>query len=540
VRRFSTGARISAYYLSREPMSASSPPLRPFGRIDVPAPTGPESAELDRRAIEDVGVSQAVLMENAGRAAAAVLQRLYPKGRVVGLIGAGNNGGDALVVLRTLLSWGREARGILVADREADDPLLHGWDLPLLVDTDLDDGAWQSEMATSAVVVDGVLGTGIRGAPRERQAEVIRRLSEAGRPVLAIDMPSGVDATTGAVPGEAVRADVTVAFGAPKLGTLFHPARAHTGRLVAAEIGFSPWESGDISALVATPDWARSRLPRRHTDTHKKAVGSVLIAAGGAGMAGAAILAARAAFRSGAGLVRICSVPENRSAIQAALPEAIYVDASDAAAVEAAREESDAVAAGPGLGTAVAAVDLLSLVLEGPGRPTVLDADALNLAASGALNLLDIAERMPLLITPHLGEMARLLGPGDADPATSARAAAERFSCSVLLKGAPSVVSSPHGGLLVDTQTSSDMAVAGMGDALTGVCGSFMAQGLDPSTAAAVGLYCTGRSARLAGRGAALTPSDVIRWLPHAIGEDAEGVSDLDLPFVIYDADRAR
>jgi hydroxyethylthiazole kinase-like uncharacterized protein yjeF len=521
-------------------MTPTTPPLRPFTSGEVPAPTGPESVELDRRAIEDLDVPQAVLMENAGRAAAFVLQRLYPEGRVVGLIGAGNNGGDALVLLRTLLSWGREARGILVADREADDPLLHGWKLPLLIDSDLDDAAWASELAASAVVVDGVLGTGVRGAPRERQAEAIKRLNDAARPVLAIDVPSGVDATTGAVPGDAARADVTVAFGAPKLGTLLHPARSLTGRLVAAEIAFSPWEPDDTGAVIATPAWARSRLPLRNPDTHKKAVGSVLIAAGGAGMAGAAILAASAAFRSGAGLVRICSVPENRSAIQAALPEAIYVDASDAEAVAAAVEESDAVAAGPGLGTAVAAVDLLSLVLKGPRRPTVLDADALNLAASGALDLVGVAERRPLLITPHPGEMARLLGPGDADPATSARAAAERFSCTVLLKGDPSVVASPDSRLLVDTQASSDLAVAGMGDALTGVCGSLMAQGLDPTTAAAVGLYCTGRSARLAGRGVSLTPSDVIRWLPEAMGEDTTAVSDLDLPFVMYDADPAR
>jgi hydroxyethylthiazole kinase-like uncharacterized protein yjeF len=257
-------------------------------------------------------------------------------------------------------------------------------------------------------------------------------------------------------------------------------------------------------------------------------------------MAGAAILAARAAFRSGAGLVRVCSVPENRSAVQAALPEAIFVDASNVAAVGEALEESDSVAAGPGLGTAMAAVDLLGVLLEGPRRPTVLDADALNLAAAGALDLVGVAERRPLLITPHIGEMARLMGPGDADPVISARAAAERFSCAVLLKGAPSVVASPRGDVLVDTQGSSDLAVAGMGDALTGVCGSLMAQGLDAATAGSVALYCTGRSARLAGRGAALTPSDVIRWLPEAIGEEGCCVSDLDLPFVIYDADPAR
>jgi NAD(P)H-hydrate repair Nnr-like enzyme with NAD(P)H-hydrate dehydratase domain len=170
----------------------------------------------------------------------------------------------------------------------------------------------------------------------------------------------------------------------------------------------------------------------------------------------------------------------------------------------------------------------------------VLDADALNLAAAGAFDLSEIGRGRPLLLTPHPGEMARLMGPGDADPATSARGAAEAFGCAVLLKGAPSVVASPGGALVVDTQSSSDLAVAGMGDALSGVCGALMAQGLDAATAGSVALYCTGRAARLAGRGVSLTPSDVIRWLPEAIGEEAEATTDLDLPFVVYDADRAR
>jgi len=522
-------------------MSSIHPPIRPYARLDVPAPTGPESVELDRRSIEDLGVPQPVLMENAGRSAAAVLQRLYPRGPVLGLVGAGNNGGDALVLLRTLRSWGREVRGILVSDRPTSDPLLHGWPVPLVRGEELDEAGWKGELATPAVVVDGILGTGVRGAPREPQAEAIRHLLDAGKPVLAVDVPSGIDAATGHVPGVAVKAEVTVAFGAPKLGALLHPARALVGRLVAVEIGFAPWASGETAAMVATPRWARARLPRRDTDTHKKAVGKVLVAAGGAGMAGAAILAARAAFRAGAGLVRVCSVPENRAALHAAIPEAIFVDATDRGAVEAALRDSDSVAGGPGLGTAVAAVDLLAAVLGGPRRPTVLDADALNLAAAGAFDLAEIARSRPLLITPHPGEMSRLLGPGDHhDRVHAAWAAVEGFGCAVLLKGAPSLVASPGEPLMVDTQSSSDLAVAGMGDALTGVCASLMAQGLEPHVAGSVALYCTGRAGRIAGRGAGLTPSDVVRWLPEVLSENDSAATDLGLPFVTFDADPAR
>lgn len=515
------------------------PPVRPFARGLVPAPTGPESVALDRLAIDTVGVPQAVLMENAGRSAAAVLHRLWPEGPVLGLVGAGNNGGDTLVLLRTLQAWGREVRGVLVADRASDDPLLHGWPLSLSSDTSTLDGDWRAALTSAAVIVDGILGTGVRGAPRERQAEVIERVNAAGRPVLAIDVPSGIDSTSGAVPGVAVRADVTVAFGAPKLGALLHPARALAGRHIAVEIAFSPWDSDAVEARVVGSEWARAALPPRGTDTHKKAVGSLAIVAGGSGMAGAAVLAARAAFRSGTGLVRVCSVPENREALYSALPEAIYVDSSDASGVEAALEESDAVAVGPGLGTTQPAADLLGVVLGGPRRPTVLDADALNLIAGGASDLASVVSDRPVLITPHPGEMARLLGASPEDSPTAARTAASRFGCAVLLKGTPSLVASAE-GLLVDSQSSSDLAVAGMGDALTGVCGSLMAQGLDAATAGATALYHSGRAARIAGRGASLTPSDVIRWLPDALAEEAVPESDLGLPFVVYDADAAR
>ena len=153
------------------------PPIRPFARGLVPAPTGPESVALDRHAIDTVGVPQAVLMENAGRSAAAVLQHLYPHGSVLGLIGAGNNGGDALVLLRTLKAWGRGVRGILVADRSPGDPLLHGWSVPLSTDGDMGDKSWEEELGSTDIIVDGILGTGVRGAPRKRQAAAIERVN---------------------------------------------------------------------------------------------------------------------------------------------------------------------------------------------------------------------------------------------------------------------------------------------------------------------------------------------------------------------------
>ena len=525
-------------------MAGLHPPLRPYARLDVPAPTGAEAAAFDNTAIDTVGVPQPVLMENAGRAAAMIVQRLRPRGRVVGVVGSGNNGGDALVLLRTLRAWGRDVLAVVVADRPLQDPLLHGWDVPMRTDEGLGVEGWRDLVGEAGIVVDGVLGTGLQGVPRERQRAAIENINALLCWVLSIDVPSGIDSAKGTVPGSAVRATVTVAFGAPKLGSLLHPARSFAGRLIAVEIAFPPWSPADVIARVVTPAWAQARLPQRDADTHKNAVGRVLVVAGQQGMAGAAVLAVRASLRAGAGLVRVCSAPENREIVQSAVPEAIYVDPGDPGALLAAIEQCDAVGLGPGLGTGTFAQDLATAVATGPNRPVVVDADALNLASDGKLDLALLASTRAVLATPHAGEMARLLGT-DTETVQSDRIAAlhravEAHGAALLLKGAPSLVAAPGGEVSVDCQGSSDLAAAGMGDALTGVCASLMAQGLDASEAGSVGLYLTGRAARLAGRGAALTPSDVIRCLPDVLSERSPGVSDLDLPFLLYDADPAQ
>jgi NAD(P)H-hydrate epimerase len=523
-------------------MTVGFPPVRPFANGDVWALTADEASSFDAHAIQAHGIAQDVLMENAGRAAAQILARLYPGASVLGLVGPGNNGGDALVALRVLSTWGHSVRGVLVADRDLDDPLLHGWMLDLVAGIDLDDEGWDSAFASADVVLDGILGTGVRGEPRERQAAAIDRVNASGRPVLSLDVPSGIDATSGEVPGAAVRASVTISFGAPKLGSMLHPARALAGRQVSAEIGFPPMTEDDVSVRVVTPAWARARLPVREADTHKNQVGRVLIVGGQVGMAGAVILAARAAFHTGAGLVRICSAPENREAVQAAVPEAMFLSDTDVDALQDALHASDAVAVGPGLGVDERAAATLGAVSAAGGAALLLDADALNLAATGAVDLAVMSESRPVLITPHPGEMARLLDSPDQGQGriSTVEAAVNRFGCAVLFKGAPSLVAGTDSPVSIDTQTSSDLAVAGMGDTLSGVCVALMAQGLDPATAGSVGLYLSGRAAKVAGRGAGLTPSDVIRWLPEALTETGMGSSDLDLPFVTFDADAAR
>lgn len=512
------------------------------------APTGEEAAAYDRRAIEELDVPEATLMENAGRSAAQVLERLFPRGDVVGLVGGGNNGGDALVLLRTLAAWGRSVRAIFVSDRREDDPLLHGWPFPVRGDRELQGapGAYDGALGDAPVLVDGILGTGIRGAPRERQAAAIKAVNRSGARVLALDLPSGVDATTGSVPGEAVAADVTVAFGWPKLGSLLHPGRDRVGRLVAVEIGFPPPPEEAFRARVITPAWAAAHRPARPPETHKYAVGALTVVAGRSGMAGASLLAVRAALRSGVGLLRVASAPENRTILQGGAPEAIFVDADDPEALGDGVEGGDALVIGPGLGVDGKGEERLKRALEARGgRPLLLDADALTLIGAGrGPDLEELAARGPVLLTPHPGEMARLVpGKGDRireDRVEVARELAAATGCAVLLKGLPSLVADPEGGVRVDSVGTSDLATAGMGDLLSGVCGSFLAQGVPPARAGALGLFVSGRAALRAGGGSGLLPSDVIQRLPGAVAERGPGESNLQLPFVSFDQDRAR
>lgn len=532
--------------------SARALARRPFGLPVVHAPTGTEAAAFDRHAIEALGVPQAALMENAGRGSADILERLYPFGRVLCLVGPGNNGGDGMVLARTLAARGRSVFIVLVGDRAENDALLHGWRLPIASDASLrdDSAAYDAALSGTGVLVDAILGTGLKGPPRARQAAAISAINRSILPVFSLDVPSGIDADGGAVPGEAVRATATVAFGAPKLGSLLHPARGHVGRLVALEIGFPPLPDASASdfpfgATLITPGWSAAHRPVREAETHKNRVGALLLLAGSVGMAGAAVFAARAAFRAGVGTLRVASAPENRVVLQAAVPEAIFIDRTDADALASAVQAADAIAAGPGMGTGHEATAALRVALDSTA-PLLLDADALTLVGQGALSIpAELSAARPLLLTPHAGEMTRISSFSHKEIAAGrpsvARQAARAFGCTVLLKGTPSLVASPSGPLLVDTVGSSDLATAGMGDVLTGVAAAFLAQGLPPGTAAAVALHCTGGAASRAAKGAALTPSDVIDRLSEMLLEEGNGDSALsDVGALVFDQDPSR
>ncbi len=501
-----------------------------FGRDPVYALSAEQAEAWDGDARKRHNIPGRVLMENAARATAAVLHALHPRGRVLAVVGPGNNGGDALVALRILREWGRDVAWIAATPRTPELALLHDHKLARLSSEQL-----SAALADADVIMDGMLGTGTRGAAREPMASVIRELNSAQRPVLAIDLPSGVDASTGRVEGDAVHARVTVTFGAAKVGLLLQPARSHCGRLVVAEIGLSPLPESPDSEL-STPAWAHARLPGRAPDAHKGAAGRVLLLAGSTGMAGAAAMAAHGALCAGAGLLRIVSSASNREILQTLVPEATFFDRDG----EVPGAGIHALVAGCGMGTDEPALEALERALDATDPlPVLLDADALNLLAQRTDALKRIGARRPTLLTPHLGEMARLSGKAESEIQRDRLGCAQSFAratrCVVLLKGQPSMVAAPEGPALINTTGSSDVATGGMGDQLAGVIGAFLATGVEAREAAALGLFYAGRAADLANRGRSLLPRHVSEGLRRAFRFPGARTSSLGLPFITFD-----
>lgn len=507
-----------------------------FAAARIPVLTADEMRAWDEHAIQSLGVPERVLMESAGRAAAAVIDRLHPHGRVVAAVGSGNNGGDAMVVVRTLRAWGRDVAAVQGGARAPDAGLLHGWEVEMV-----DAARAEDAFRGAAVIVDGLLGTGASGAPRGAYADAIAAMNRAGRPVVALDGPSGVDLTTGASPGEAVRADVTVTFGAPKRGLLLFPGRELAGRIVAVEIGFPPLADDAASARLATAAWAHGILPPVPPNAHKGMMGRVSIVAGRRGMAGACVLAGLGALRAGAGMAVLVSPIANREILQTALPEALFIDRDNLEPDFLAGSKSAVV--GPGMGTDDEALDLLRTIARESDIPLLFDADAVTLLARHPELRDQIGDR-PLVLTPHPGEMSRLLGTDigqvTADPFRAATEAAERFRCTVLLKGTPSLVAAPGQPTLVSVGGHSGLATGGNGDVLSGVIGAFLARGTEPRDAAGAGLWFAGRAAELAGQGRGLIPTDVAAALPAALLEEAPSQSPLRFPGIVLDLPPAR
>nr|WP_255354698.1 NAD(P)H-hydrate dehydratase [Deinococcus sp. Leaf326] len=463
---------------------------------------------LDAR-LERAGLLE-LAMEEAGRAVADTVHAAYPAGRVLLLAGSGANGGDAYVAARHLHALGREVevRGLSarhpLTRRNRRRLLAAGIRTAPLGASSAGLAALRRSLEGAAVVVDGLLGTGFRPPLRPALAGVIAAVNAAGRPVAAIDLPSGLDAETAEISGEPLRADHTVALGGWKTALLFGPAAHLAGRVHLDSIRLPPgWALERAEATRPSDAEVAALLPVRAADAHKGTAGRVWIVGGHPGTVGAPALAGMGALRAGAGLVTVHSAAE----VPLVMPELMVRRHDDLAGVleqTGPDDRPDAVALGMGLGPDAPA---LARVVLGWHIPTVLDADALQPELAGA-------GHGACVWTPHPGEAARLLGTRTPeitrDPIAAARALQEQYGGVVVLKGGPSVVAHA-GGVQVARAGHPGMASAGMGDTLSGVIAALLGQGLGAAEAALAGVTLHARAGQLAGaaHGYGLSASDV-------------------------------
>ena len=430
------------------------------------------------------------LMARAGRAVAEEASRRFPDARrFVAVCGGGANGGDGRIAVQVLASDGRSAR-------VAEDGSLEGAD----------------------IVIDALFGTGFHGDPREEAARLIEAINASPAPVVSVDLPSGVDASTGEVAGACVDAELTVTFHGLKVGLAVAPGRFHAGDVVVADIGLDRAETEH--RLVTRP--ILRLVPRKGPDANKYSAGTVLLVGGSPGLTGAPCLAAEAAFRADAGYVAV-AVPESTLPVfEQRLLEAVKLPCPEddgrisPRAIEPIVEfagKAGAVALGPGLGRGSGPRELVRRLLAELDRPVVVDAD-------GLFELEPVERSAPTVLTPHEGELARLLGKESSWVAAhrleAARSGAERFGAVCLLKGADTIVAEPGHGVLVSALGTPALATAGSGDVLTGVVAAFLAKGLEPRLAAAAAAAAQGVASTLVPQ-AGVVASDVLRALPQAL-----------------------
>jgi len=486
-------------------------------------------AATDRWAIEEAGVPSLDLMEMAGRAVADLAIELARPGVIRVVCGKGNNGGDGLVAARYLAGAGLEVEVVLLwpgdslsPDASANLERLDGIPVTGEIPTPGSGGA-------AGLWIDAILGTGFEGEPREPVAEAIRRINESGIPVLACDIPSGVDASTGRA-GLAVRADATATFHGAKLGHFIRPGKGLTGRLRVVGIGI-PAGAPVAEAGGVITGRVFELLPRRGPDSTKFSSGRVSLVGGSRGLTGAVILASRGAIRAGAGYATAIVPDSLEPEVASAQAEVMTVGCpgiggalgpEDLETVLSHCEGAAGVVLGSGMGRDETTGSLVRELVPRIEAPLVVDADGLSLLGDdpGPLAL----RNWPTVVTPHPGEMGRLLGIStgevEADRLGASRRQAERSGATVVLKGDDSIVCDGS-GLAVNDLPSPALATAGTGDVLAGICGAFMARGLGPFEAAATAVYAHARAGRIAaatvGSAEGVIASDVAQALPEAM-----------------------
>jgi len=495
--------------------------------------TAEEMSRADGQA-QELGIPGSVLMERAGAQMARLALERFTPHRALVVSGGGNNGGDGFVIARELHRSGVEVSVLATKSEYEGDPstnleVLRNLDVRLIDPEDLD-----AELGMADLVVDALLGTGFSGEVREKEAGIIEKMNSAQALVLAVDVPSGVDGATGEVQGTAVFADLTVCAHAVKVGCVISPGREHAGEVVAVDIGIPPEADVEPSLVWTDADSLREKIPRTSEPAHKYSAGALLVVAGSRGMTGAPVMVVHGAQRTGCGIVFLATSEGAAPAVDLALTEAlVYGVAEDeegymgSGALEEILEHAERASAlvmGPGTGIGDEGRRLVEGILREVELPVLLDADAItNLAGTDVL-----AQRNnPTVITPHAGELGRLLGSGAKEVSArrldSARAAAQENICCVLLKGSDTLVVEDE-RVAVNSTGNVALATAGTGDVLSGVVGALLSRGMDTYEAARAGAWAHGRAAELwmeetGWPAESLVATDLLEYLPEAVGE---------------------
>ena len=479
--------------------------------------TGNDMKKIDQWVESEQSIPSLLLMENAGRSVVQVVQELSERkgrGNYVFLVGKGNNGGDALVAARHLYQQGAEIKlfllfkpdefkGIVKENWQFIEGLGIKWHY---LNDDNSFYLFKLCLNNCDMVIDGILGTGLRDSLQGNIFRAIEALHVSGAPVLAIDVPSGVDADNGRIEELCVKADYTVTFVWPKRGLVLYPAKKYVGHLIIADISI-PQDGLKLlerEEYYADADLARELLPERDWEGHKGTFGHTLVVAGSKGMLGAAYLACKGVLRSGAGMVTAC-VPESQADMfDLSFPEALTKGVAETRdkgisfdawpEINECLQGKKAVVFGCGLGTGESIKTLLHKVLLSTNLPVVVDGDGLNVLAED-LEILQ-SSKATLVLTPHPREMARLLGTDVAavqeNRVETAFQAATKFNAIVVLKGAATVTAIPEGLVFINSTGCPALATAGSGDVLAGVIGGLLAQGVSPAQAAVLGVYLHG------------------------------------------------
>jgi ADP-dependent NAD(P)H-hydrate dehydratase / NAD(P)H-hydrate epimerase len=500
-----------------------------------PLPDAAEQRALDQWAIGDLGIAGLDLMERAGTGLAELCDELAPSGSIAVVCGKGNNGGDGLVAARKLRERAREVQVLLLGSPDE----LRG---DARANLDRLSGPQPVPFTPTALrgatgIVDAILGTGFSGEPREPLAGAIRAINEfAGEAaVVACDVPSGVDGSTGEVNGVAVRARATATFHAAKPGLWIAPGKALAGQVRVVDIGIPP--GGPAAAKIGLiEDRVTDGIPRRGRESTKFAAGSVLVCGGSTGLTGAPCMASESAMRAGAGYVTALVPASLNQIFEARLLEVMTVSMPDAdgslqpsgaGRVLERATRADALVLGPGLGREPGAFQLAKQVAREAQLPLLLDADGLNAHAGDLASL--AGRTAPAVLTPHAGELARLLETDSqaigAQRLRSARRAASAARSIVVLKGDDTIVAEPSGLVGVSPGGSSALATAGTGDVLSGLIGAYLAKRMDPFHAACAGVLVHAHAGRIAASeiGAeGVIARDVIEALPRALSSARE------------------